>query len=98
MTYDALDRLTLHLTYPPDAAGRSCCRPPASRLYACAGLAKVDPFPSKGSPMRLRPAALLAPLVLLPALASPPLAAAALTIPPLQYPQRTLPNGLQVTR
>jgi zinc protease len=45
--------------------------------------------------MRLRPAALLAPLVLLTALASPP-AAAELTIPPIQYHQRTLPNGLQV--
>jgi zinc protease len=46
--------------------------------------------------MRLRPAALLAPFVLLTALASPPLAAAELTIPPIQYHQRTLPNGLQV--
>jgi zinc protease len=46
--------------------------------------------------MRLRPAALLAPFVLLTALASPPLAAAELTIPPIPYHQRTLPNGLQV--
>ena len=46
--------------------------------------------------MHLRPAALLAPFVLLAALASPPLAAAELTIPPIAYQQRTLPNGLQV--
>ncbi|MBT2143978.1 MULTISPECIES: pitrilysin family protein [unclassified Rhodanobacter] len=46
--------------------------------------------------MRLRPAALLAPLVLLTALASPLLAAVELTIPPIPYHQRTLPNGLQV--
>jgi zinc protease len=46
--------------------------------------------------MRLRPAALLAPLVLLTALAAPPLAAAELAIPPIAYHQRTLPNGLQV--
>ncbi len=56
----------------------------------------VDPFPPKGPPMRLRPAALLASFALLTALASPPLAAAELTIPPIQYHQRTLPNGLQV--
>ncbi len=46
--------------------------------------------------MRLRPAALLAPLILLAALASSPLIAAELTIPPIQYHQHTLPNGLQV--
>ncbi len=46
--------------------------------------------------MRLCPAALFAPLVLLAALASPPLAATELTIPPIPYHQRTLPNGLQV--
>jgi zinc protease len=46
--------------------------------------------------MHLRPAALLAPLVLLTTLAASPLAAAELTIPPIAYHQRTLPNGLQV--
>src|SRR3546814_16955376 len=44
---------------------------PTRRSSDLAGLAKVYPFPSKESPMRLRPAALLAPLVLLTALASP---------------------------
>ncbi|WP_254424366.1 pitrilysin family protein [Rhodanobacter sp. C05] len=47
--------------------------------------------------MRLRPAALLASLTLFAAAAlSPPLAATDLNIPPIQYHQRTLPNGLQV--
>ena len=45
----------------------------------------------------LRPAPLLASLVLLAAMALPaPVAAADLDIPPLHYQQRTLPNGLQV--
>jgi zinc protease len=46
--------------------------------------------------MHLRPASLLASLTLLVAAAPPPLRAAELTIPPIQYHQRTLPNGLQV--
>ncbi|MEP7186762.1 MAG: pitrilysin family protein [Rhodanobacter sp.] len=47
--------------------------------------------------MRLRSATLLASLSLLAAaVASTPLAASELTIPPIQYHQRTLPNGLQV--
>ncbi|MBN8924670.1 MAG: peptidase M16 [Rhodanobacter sp. 68-29] len=48
--------------------------------------------------MRLRPAALLATLVLAAAALAPPPAAAAetLRIPPIQYRERTLPNGLQV--
>ncbi len=47
--------------------------------------------------MRLRPATLLASLSLLAAaMVSPPLSAAELAIPPIQYHQRTLPNGLQV--
>ncbi len=45
--------------------------------------------------MHLRPASLLASLTLLVA-AALPLQAAELTIPPIQYHQRTLPNGLQV--
>jgi zinc protease len=47
--------------------------------------------------MRLRPATLLATLSLfaMGAIATP-LAASELTIPPIQYHQRTLPNGLQV--
>ena len=44
--------------------------------------------------MRLRPASLLASLTLL--VAASPLAATELVIPPIQYHQRTLPNGLQV--
>jgi zinc protease len=45
----------------------------------------------------LRPAPLLASLVLLAATVSPaPVAAAELDIPPVHYQQRTLPNGLQV--
>ncbi|TAM63805.1 MAG: insulinase family protein [Rhodanobacter sp.] len=46
--------------------------------------------------LRLRPAALLASLVLLSAAAVPPSTAAELSIPPIRYHQRTLPNGLQV--
>ncbi|WP_426661764.1 M16 family metallopeptidase [Rhodanobacter aciditrophus] len=48
--------------------------------------------------MRLRPAALLATLALLAATLAPPPAAAAdtLDVPPIQYRERTLPNGLQV--
>ncbi len=47
--------------------------------------------------MRLRPATLLASLSLFVAAAvSAPLAAAELAIAPIQYHQRTLPNGLQV--
>ena len=48
--------------------------------------------------MRLRPAALLASLTLCVATLSPPPASAAdtLSIPPIQYRERTLPNGLQV--
>ncbi|MDW2981382.1 MAG: pitrilysin family protein [Rhodanobacter sp.] len=46
--------------------------------------------------MHLRPAALLASFALWATLASPPLTAAELAIPPIQYQQRTLPNGLQV--
>lgn len=47
--------------------------------------------------MRLRPAGLLASFTLLFAAgAAAPLAAAELTIPPIQYHERTLPNGLQV--
>lgn len=46
---------------------------------------------------RLRPATLLATLVLFAvAGSSPPVMAAELSIPPIQYQQRTLPNGLQV--
>ena len=45
--------------------------------------------------MRLQPATLLASLFLLAAVSSPA-AAAELSIPPIQYHQRTLPNGLQV--
>ncbi|KAA0069850.1 pitrilysin family protein [Rhodanobacter sp. T12-5] len=44
--------------------------------------------------MRLRPASLLASLTLL--VAASPLAATELVIPPIQYHQRTLPNGMQV--
>ena len=47
--------------------------------------------------MRLRPAALLASLTLFAAAMMPlPVAAAELSIPPIEYHQRTLPNGLQV--
>ncbi len=46
--------------------------------------------------MRLRPASMLASLGLLAGMISTPLAAAELTIAPIQYHQRTLPNGLQV--
>jgi zinc protease len=46
--------------------------------------------------MRLRPATLLATLVLFAAAGAPPAVAAELTIAPIQYHQRTLPNGLQV--
>ncbi len=47
--------------------------------------------------MRLRPATLLATLVLFAATgSSSPAVAAELRIPPIQYHQRTLPNGLQV--
>jgi zinc protease len=47
--------------------------------------------------LRLRPASLLASFSLLAAaVVSTPLAAAELSIPPIQYHQRTLPNGLQV--
>ncbi|MHB1056995.1 MAG: M16 family metallopeptidase [Rhodanobacter sp.] len=47
--------------------------------------------------LRLRPAGLLASFGLLAAAVAPaPLAAAELSIPPIQYHQRTLPNGLQV--
>ena len=48
--------------------------------------------------MRLRPTTLLASLALFAATAlpPPPLAASELSIPPIQYHQRTLPNGLQV--
>jgi zinc protease len=46
--------------------------------------------------MRLRSAALLASLTLFAAVMPPPAAAAELNIPPIQYQQRTLPNGLQV--
>ena len=47
--------------------------------------------------LRLRPASLLASFSLLAAaVVSTPLAAAELGIPPIQYHQRTLPNGLQV--
>ena len=45
---------------------------------------------------RLRPATLLATLFLLASSGSPPVAAAELSIPPIQYQQMTLPNGLQV--
>ena len=48
--------------------------------------------------MRLRPAALLATLTLFAATLAPPpvVAAETLSIPPIQYRERTLPNGLQV--
>lgn len=46
--------------------------------------------------MLLRPTALLASFALWAAVASPPLRATELTIPPIQYHQRSLPNGLQV--
>ncbi|HUW53446.1 MAG TPA: pitrilysin family protein [Rhodanobacter sp.] len=46
--------------------------------------------------LRLRPAALLASFVLLSAAVAPPSIAAELSIPPIQYRERTLPNGLQV--
>jgi zinc protease len=54
----------------------------------------VDAFHRKGIIMRLRPASLLASLTLL--VAASPLAATELVIPPIQYHQRTLPNGMQV--
>jgi zinc protease len=58
----------------------------------------VRVFAERTTPMRLRPATLLAALILFVAtLAPPPVAAAeTLGIPPVQYRERTLPNGLQV--
>ena len=46
--------------------------------------------------MRVHPATLLASLVLFAGALSTPVTAAELSIPPIQYQQRTLPNGLQV--
>ena len=46
--------------------------------------------------MRVHPATLLASLVLFAGVLSTPATAAELSIPPIQYQQRTLPNGLQV--